>query len=374
MSIGHVDAIVAGAGAIGLSVARALATAGREVLVIESEPVIGTGVSSRNSEVIHAGLYYPPDSLKARLCVAGREKLYRFCAERGVVHRRLGKLVVATRSSQEAKLDSIMTNALACGVRDLRRISGREARELEPQLDCVGAILSPSTGVVDSHGLMLALQGEAQAHGAQFAFNAEIDGGEITKQGVEIEVRDRGGGERFSLEARSFVNAAGLGAPKLARSIRGFPESAVPRSYLARGSYFALTGSSPFSRLVYPVPVEGGLGVHLTLDIAGRARFGPDVEWVEEIDYRVDPRRADAFYAEIRRYWPSLPDESLTLAYAGVRPKISGPGEPAADFRIDGPRQHGVSNFVNLFGVESPGLTACLAIADMVQDMFSDRR
>ena len=374
MSIGHVDAIVAGAGAIGLSVARALATAGREVLVIESEPVIGTGVSSRNSEVIHAGLYYPPDSLKARLCVAGREKLYRFCAERGVVHRRLGKLVVATRSSQEAKLDSIMTNALACGVRDLRRISGREARAMEPQLDCVGAILSPSTGVVDSHGLMLALQGEAQAHGAQFAFNAEIDGGEITKQGVEIEVRDRGGGERFSLEARSFVNAAGLGAPKLARSIRGFPESAVPRSYLARGSYFALTGSSPFSRLVYPVPVEGGLGVHLTLDLAGRARFGPDVEWVEEIDYRVDPRRADAFYAEIRRYWPSLPDDSLTPAYAGVRPKISGPGEPAADFRIDGPRHHGVSNFVNLFGVESPGLTACLAIADMVQDMLSDRR
>ena len=374
MSIGHVDAIVAGAGAIGLSVARALATAGREVLVIESEPVIGTGVSSRNSEVIHAGLYYPPDSLKARLCVAGREKLYRFCAERGVVHRRLGKLVVATRSSQEAKLDSIMTNALACGVRDLRRISGREAGALEPQLECVGAILSPSTGVVDSHGLMLALQGEAQAHGAQFAFNAEIDGGEITKQGVEIEVRDRGGGERFSLEARSFVNAAGLGAPKLARSIRGFPESAVPRSYLARGSYFALTGSSPFSRLVYPVPVEGGLGVHLTLDLAGRARFGPDVEWVEEIDYRVDPRRADAFYAEIRRYWPSLPDDSLTPAYAGVRPKISGPGEPAADFRIDGPRQHGVSDLVNLFGVESPGLTACLAIADMVQDMLSDRR
>lgn len=368
MSIGQVDVIVAGAGVIGLSVARSLCLAGREVLVIESETTIGTGVSSRNSEVIHAGLHYPPASLKARLCVLGREMLYRYCAERGVAHRQLGKFVVATHASQEASLDSIAANALACGVRDLRRIDAQEARGLEPQLDCVSAILSPSTGIVDSHALMLALQGEAQTNGAQFAFNTVIEGGEVTSRGIEVVVRDRASGETFSIRAGSFVNAAGLGASGIARSMRGFPGAFVPRSYLARGTYFALAGPSPFSRLVYPVPVEGGLGVHLTLDLAGRARFGPDVEWLDEIDYTVDPRRADAFYSEIRRYWPFLSDNSLTPAYAGIRPKISGPREPGADFRIDGPLRHGIPGFVNLFGIESPGLTACLAIADVVRE------
>ena len=366
MNLGNVDAIVAGAGVIGLAVARALSLAGREVVVIESEAMIGTGISSRNSEVIHAGLYYAPGSLKARLCVDGCKMLYRYCLEQGVAHRRLGKLVVATESSHQAELDLIMANARSCGVRDLCRLSATEARALEPELDCLGAILSPSTGIVDSHAFMLALQGDAQTHGVQFAFNTEIEGGKITKGGIEIDVRDQASEERFSVVARSFVNAAGLNAPKIACAIRGISGATIPRSYFARGNYFALKKRSPFSRLVYPVPIKGGLGVHLTLDLAGGARFGPDVEWINEVDYHVDPRRADAFYSAIRRYWPNLPDCSLTPAFAGIRPKISGPSEPASDFRIDGPRQHGVTGCVNLFGIESPGLTASLAIADMV--------
>ena len=295
MSFGRVDTIVAGAGVVGLAIARALSLAGREVIVIESEATIGTGISSRNSEVIHAGLYYPPGSLKAQLCVAGREMLYAYCVQRGITHKRVGKLIVATQADQEIKLDSIMTNALACGVRDVTRIDANEARALEPQLQCVGALISPSTGIIDSHALMHSLQGEAQSCGAQFAFKTTIEGGEASKSGITIEVRDYASEERFSLKAERFVNAAGLGAPKIARAIRGFPEIAIPRSYLARGCYFALSGKSPFSRLIYPIPVEGGLGVHLTLDTAGQARFGPDVEWVDEIDYHVDPHRAESF-------------------------------------------------------------------------------
>jgi len=368
MSIGHFDVVVAGAGVIGLSIARALSLSGRGVLVIESEPTIGRGISCRNSEVIHAGLYYPPSSLKAKLCVAGRDLLYRYCAEKGVDCKRLGKLLVATQAEQQDKLDLILANAIACGVRDLRRLDSAQAHALEPNLNCVGALLSPSTGIVDSHALLLALQGDALASGVEFAFNTTIEVGERNQRGIEITARDRMSGDRFSIEAQNFVNAAGLGAIAIARSIEGFPASTIPRPYLARGCYFALSGAPPFSRLVYPVPVEGGLGVHLTLDLSGQARFGPDLEWIDKIDYRVDPRRADAFFSEIRRYWPSLASGSLTPAYAGIRPKISGPGEPAADFCIAGPSEHGVPGIVNLFGIESPGLTSCLAIANLVRD------
>jgi L-2-hydroxyglutarate oxidase LhgO len=368
MASGQVDAIVAGAGVVGIAIARALSLAGKEVYVIESATSIGTGISSRSSEVMHAGLYYPPASLKARLCIAGQRLLYKYCAERAIPHRRLGKLIVATQSDQTATLDHIMSNAIASGVNSLRRIGADDACSLEPELHCAGAILSPDTGIIDSHELMLALRGEAEAHGAQFVCNNLVEGGRISGNGISLDIRDQSNGEITSLETRCFVNAAGLGATKLARAIDGFPSAAIPKFYLAKGSYFSIGGRSPFSRLIYPVPVKGGLGVHLTLDLAGQARFGPDVEWIEEIDYRVEPRRADTFYAEIRRYWPRLADGSLEPAYAGIRPKISGPGEESADFRIDGPVEHGVSGMVNLFGIESPGLTSSLAIADFVRN------
>ncbi|CAN3991688.1 NAD(P)/FAD-dependent oxidoreductase [Methylocystis bryophila] len=360
--------IIAGAGVVGLAAARALGGAGLSVLAIESAAGIGTGISSRNSEVIHAGLYYPPASLKAELCRQGAEMLYRYCEARGVECKRLGKLVVAADPSQEAKLDAIARNARGSGVRDLVALDGAEARQLEPDLRCHCAILSPSTGIIDSHGLMLALQGDAEAQGVSFAFNARIEGGALEKGRVVLHIRDRASGESLSLRAKTFVNAAGLGATAIARAIEGFPSDAVPPFHLARGCYFALPGRAPFRRLIYPIPVAGGLGVHLTLDLAGQARFGPDVEWIEQESYEVDPRRADAFYAEIRRYWPDLAEGALLPAYAGIRPKISGPGEPAADFRIDGPQEHGAASVINLFGIESPGLTASLAIGELVRD------
>lgn len=372
MSGANFDVVIAGAGVVGLAVARALGETGYKVLVTESAPTIGSGVSSRNSEVIHAGLYYPPDSLKARLCQRGAELLYRYCFDRGVGFRRVGKLIVATQPDQEAKLDQIASNALASGVRDLIRLEAAEARKLEPSLACCGAILSPSTGIVDSHGLMLALQGDAEESGATFAFNAKVVGGAVTQSGITLHIRDRASDDVSSLETRAFVNAAGLGATTLSRAIDGFPASMTPPLYLARGCYFTLSGRAPFSRLIYPVPVEGALGVHLTLDLAGQARFGPDIEWIDEIDYNVDPRRAEAFYDEIRRYWPALLDGALLPGYAGIRPKISGRGTPAADFRVDGPGQHGVAGLVNLFGIESPGLTASLALAELVRDRLSE--
>jgi L-2-hydroxyglutarate oxidase LhgO len=362
------DVIIAGAGVVGLAVARAIGGAGLSVLVIEGAARIGQGVSSRSSEVIHAGLYYPPGSCKAVLCRRGADRLYRYCANRGVEARRLGKLVVATDSGQEEKLEAIARNARANGVEDLLRLTEREARALEPDLRCRSALLSPSTGIVDSHGLMLALQGDAEAGGVGFAFNARIEGGALIEGGVVLHIRDRGSAEALSLRAKVFVNAAGLGAVAIARAIEGFPQAAVPPFHLARGCYFALAGPAPFRRLIYPIPVDGGLGVHLTLDLGGQARFGPDVEWVRDESYEVDPRRADAFYAEIRRYWPQLADGALIPAYAGIRPKISGPGEPAADFRIDGPKEHGVAGLINLFGIESPGLTASLAIGELIRD------
>ncbi|OVE48154.1 NAD(P)/FAD-dependent oxidoreductase [Chromobacterium violaceum] len=354
----RVECVVIGAGVVGLAVARALAQAGREVVIVEAEPAMGLHASSRNSEVIHAGLYYPAGSLKARLCVAGRDALYRYCAERAIPHRRLGKLIVASRESQLAKLAALEAQARANRVADIRRLTASEARALEPALDCAAALLSPSTGIVDSHALMLSLLADAEAAGAQLALASPVEGGEVTPDGVALRVAS------MALLAKRVVNAAGLFAPDVARAIAGLRADSIPQARYARGVYFSLQGRAPFSRLVYPLPEAGGLGSHLTLDLAGQARFGPDVEWVDGVDYRVDPARADAFYRAVRAWWPQLPDGALAPGYAGIRAKIAGPGEPDADFVIQGPAVHGAPGLVNLFGIESPGLTSCLAIAD----------
>ena len=360
----QVDTAVIGAGVVGLAVARALAMAGREVVVLEAETAFGTGTSSRNSEVIHAGLYYPTGSLRAQLCVRGKQLLYDYCASHGVAHQRCGKLIVASQADELAALDRLQATAHANGVFDLQRLSVAQAQTLEPALLCVGALLSPSTGIIDSHGLMLALLGDAERHGAMLALCSPVLGGRVVSEGIELDV---GGSAPMTLRARSVVNSAGLHAPALARLLAGLPASSVPQDHLAKGCYFTLTGRAPFSRLVYPAPGQSGhLGVHLTLDLGGQARFGPSFEWVDRSDYTVAAAGADAFYEQVRCYWPGLPDGALQPGYAGLRPKISGPGEPAADFRIDGPALHGVPGLVNLFGIESPGLTASLAIAERV--------
>nr|CAD6429031.1 NAD(P)/FAD-dependent oxidoreductase [Rhizobium sp. Q54] len=360
-----VDCVVVGAGVVGLATARALALAGREVLVLEADNAIGTGTSSRNSEVIHAGIYYPADSLMAKLCVAGKHQLYRYCAERGLPHRNCGKLIVATSPEELEVLPGIAARAAANGVDDLRQISAEEAMDLEPALSATGALLSPSTGIIDSHALMTSLLGDAEDAGALIAFKAPVVAGRAVEAGVEIEV---GGEEPMALRCRLVVNAAGHGAPGLARKIAGMPPEKVPQAYFAKGSYLSMTGRTPFSRLIYPVPVKGGLGIHLTLDLAGRARFGPDVEWVDGLRYEVDPARAESFYRGIRRYYPGLADGSLIPAYSGIRPKIVPPEVASQDFLIQGPQAHGVAGLVNLFGIESPGLTSCLAIGDHVRD------
>lgn len=359
----EVECVVVGAGVIGLAVARALALSGREVLVLEAEGAIGTGTSSRNSEVIHAGIYYQAGSLMARLCVEGRRALYAYCAERGVPHRRCGKLIVATDAAEAGRLDGIRARAAANGVDDLAPLDRAGALALEPALACEAALLSPSTGILDSHAYMLSLRGDAERSGATFAFHSPVASGRVAGDGIALSV---GGAEPLDLRCRLLVNAAGLHAPALARALAGLPPETVPGAWLAKGNYFSLAGRAPFTRLVYPVPVPGGLGTHLTLDLAGQARFGPDVEWVEAIDYAVDPRRGDGFYAAIRRYWPALPDGALVPAYSGIRPKIVPPGAPGQDFAVRGPREHGVPGLVNLFGIESPGLTASLALADHV--------
>lgn len=358
-----IDCVVIGAGVVGLAVARALALEGREVVVLEAADAIGTETSSRNSEVIHAGIYYPAGSLKARFCVEGKHFLYAYCAERGIPHRRCGKMIVATRPGQDAYLDKLRAQAIANGVDDLQLVDGAAARAIEPELACDAALLSPSTGIIDSHSLMLAYQGDAEAHGAMVAFLSPVLGGEVRNDGIDLRV---GGAEPTTLRARLVVNAAGLGAQAVASSIAGIPAARVPPLHYAKGNYFSLAGRSPFSRLVYPVPEPGGLGVHISIDLAGQARFGPDVEWIEDIAYDVDPRRADGFYAEVRRYWPGLRDGALQPAYAGIRPKLGPAGTPAADFVVEGPEDHGVPGLVNLFGIESPGLTASPAIAACV--------
>ena len=361
-----VDCVVVGAGVIGLAVARALAVAGREVLVLEAAEGIGTETSSRNSEVIHSGIYYPAGSLMARFCVAGRRALYDFCRDRGVPHRNCGKLIVATSAEEDGRLAGIKARAEANGVEGMRVLSAAEARALEPNLSCTSALLSPATGIIDSHAYMLALQGEAEAAGAMVVFLSPVIAARAGRGGIAVEV---GGTEPMTLGCRLLVNAAGLHAPALARRIAGMPADRVPTGYYAKGNYFTLAARAPFSRLIYPVPVPGGLGVHLTIDLGGQARFGPDVEWIDTLDYTVDPRRADGFYAAVRRYWPALPDGALQPGYAGIRPKITAPGAPAADFVVQGPQTHGVPGLVNLFGIESPGLTASLALAAHVREV-----
>lgn len=365
-----VAALVIGAGVVGLAVGRALARAGHETVVLERELAIGQGVSSRNSEVIHAGLYYPAGSLKARLCVEGKRLLYAHCESHGVAHRRCGKLVVATHARQLDGLRALAAKAAGNGVDDLRWLSGADARALEPELACEAALLSPSTGIIDSHGLMLSLQGDLEAAGGVVALGSTLerlarapDGGWIATIAAD--------GERFELHAGRVVNAAGLWAARVAAATQDLTPAHRPVAHYSKGCYFALAGRAPFTRLVYPLPQDAWLGVHLTLDLGGQARFGPDAQWLEvddpaAIDYGVDPARADGFYADVRRYWPGLADGALQPAYSGVRPKIHGPGELAPDFRIDGPREHGLAGLVNLLGIESPGLTSALAIANEV--------
>ena len=361
-----VECVVIGAGVIGLAVARRLAQSGREVIVLEAAEGIGTVTSSRNSEVIHAGIYYKAGSLMARMCVAGKHALYRYCSDHGVPHKNCGKLIVATTPQETQKLDSIRAHAQANGVLDMKVLSGVEARALEPALKCDAALLSPSTGIIDSHAYMLALRGDAEDAGAAFAFHTPLIRAKASRGEIEL---DTGGETPMTLACKLLVNAAGLDAPAIARVIDGMPIELIPHAYLAKGNYFSCSRKAPFSRLIYPVPEPGGLGVHLTLDMAGQARFGPDVEWVDHIDYEVDPARAERFYPAIRRYWPTLPDGALMPSYSGMRPKIVPPAVASQDFMIQGPRDHGVDGLVNLFGIESPGLTSSLAIADHVGEL-----
>jgi L-2-hydroxyglutarate oxidase LhgO len=361
-----VECVVIGAGVIGLAIARRLAQAGREVIVLEAAEGIGTVTSSRNSEVIHAGIYYKAGSLMARMCVGGKRALYRYCRDHGVPHRNCGKLIVATTPQESEKLAAIKSHAEANGVDDLQELDGEAARALEPALRCGAALLSPSTGIIDSHAYMLALRGDAEDAGAAFAFHTPVLGARAHDDRIELDV---GGNPPMSLACRLLVNAAGLQAPAVARSIDGMPIELIPPAYLAKGNYFSCSARAPFSHLIYPVPEPGGLGVHLTLDMAGQARFGPDVEWVDRIDYAVDPARAERFYPAIRRYWPSLPDGALMPSYSGMRPKIVPPAVAVQDFLIQGPGIHGVDGLINLFGIESPGLTSSLAIADHVGDL-----
>ncbi len=362
----QVECVVIGAGVVGLAVARALALDGHEVLVLEAASAIGTGISSRNSEVIHAGIYYAAGSLKAQLCVQGKRMLYDYCAERGINHRRCGKLLVATAPEQLPQLQAIVQRAARNGVDDLQYMSAAQAKQLEPALVCQGALYSPSTGIVDSHALMLALQGDVENAAGMVVLNSPLQLAQCSPSGIRLTMADG-----TALRASIVVNAAGLQAPALAARFEGLQPGHVPTAYFAKGNYFTLSGRAPFSHLIYPVPQAGGLGVHLTLDLGGQAKFGPDVQWVgDPDDLSVDPQRGDAFYAEVRKYWPALPDGALVAGYAGIRPKIHAPGEDARDFLIQGPAEHGVPGLVNLFGIESPGLTSALAIGDYVLDLL----
>src|SRR5215468_2871573 len=360
----RVDCVVVGAGVIGLAIARRLAEAGREVIVLEAAEGIGTVTSSRNSEVIHAGIYYKAGSLMARMCVAGKKALYAYCADHGIPHRNCGKLIVATTPGETEKLQSIRAHAEANGVDDMQLLTGEAARSLEGALNCDAALLSPSTGIIDSHAYMLALRGEAEDAGAALAFHTPLLRATVHASEIMIET---GGAAPMTLACSLLVNAAGLDAPHVARNIDGMPDALIPKPYLAKGNYFSCSAKAPFSHLIYPVPEPGGLGVHLTLDMAGQARFGPDVEWVDSIDYAVDPVRAERFYPAIRKYWPTLPDGALMPSYSGMRPKIVPPQVAVQDFMIQGPREHGVAGLINLFGIESPGLTSSLALADYVE-------
>lgn len=363
----QVETVVIGAGVIGLAIARSLALSGREVIVLERESAFGSITSARNSEVIHAGIYYDANSLKARLCVQGRKMLYDFCKDRGVGHKRCGKLIVACEDSENPTLADIAGKARRNGVDDLQELSAADARAMEPNLSATAALLSPSTGIVDSHGLMLALLGEAEANGAMLALNTPVERLAFAPAGFDVHT---GGDEPMTLRAKEVVNAAGLNANDLARTLDGLPEAMAPPLWLAKGNYYQLSVKAPFERLIYPAPAPGGLGIHITLDLQGRARFGPDVEWVTEKDYSVDPARSDSFYAAIRRYWPELPDGSLTPDYAGIRPKLSQAGKHAADFLFSSAADHGLSGYLGLYGIESPGLTSSLAIAEHARELL----
>jgi L-2-hydroxyglutarate oxidase LhgO len=366
LTVEWVDCVVVGAGVVGLAVARALALAGREVIILEAADGIGTETSSRNSEVIHAGIYYPAGSFMARFCVAGRRALYAYCAEKGVPHANCGKLIVATNAEEDAMLAGIKRRAEVNGVEGMRVLSATEAIALEPNLSCTSALLSPVTGIIDSHAFMLALEGDAENAGAVPVFLSPVTGGRVVQGGAEIDI---GGADPMTLRCRLLVNATGLHAPRFASRIIGMPSDRIPGAYYAKGNYFTLSGRSPFTRLIYPVPVPGGLGVHLTIDLGGQARFGPDVQWIDTIDYTVDAARADSFYAAVRKYWPALKDGALQPGYSGIRPKIVPRGAPAQDFVVQGPQTHGVPGLINLFGIESPGLTAALALADHVVEV-----
>lgn len=363
------DVVVIGAGAVGLAVAAEFARSGYDVIVLEAADGIGTGTSSRNSEVIHGGMYYPTGSLRHRMCVTGRRKLYAYLEARGVPHMKRGKLIVATSEKEAANIEGIHASGLANGVEGLEMVSGATARAWEPNLSCNAALWSPETGVVDSHSYMLALQGEIEDHGGLIAFETPVVRIERMSVGFKVST---GGAEPSAILCRRVVNSAGLGAHGVLRTIEGFPAEHIPKFVLAKGNYFGCSGKQAFTRLIYPAPVDGGLGVHVTMDLAGRMKFGPDVEWLStndpsQVDYTVDPKRSESFYAAIRRYWPGLPDGAITPDYSGCRPKLSGPGEPAADFRIDGPELHGIAGLLNLLGIESPGLTSSLAIAEEVR-------
>ena len=356
--------LVVGAGVVGLAMARAAALEGHEVIVAEATRGIGNGVSSRNSEVIHGGMYYPTGSLRAYHCPRGRRMLYQFCASHGVPHRKCGKLIVATEDAEVGKMEAILKQGIANGVENFELIDGVAARAMEPALNCVAALRSPETGIIDSHQFMTALRGDLEDHGGMIAFNTRIERISHNQAGWMVHYS---GGESGELAVDAVINSAGLGAQPLAQRTETYPQERVPRLVMARGNYFGYAGRPVFSRLIYPAPrIDGGLGTHVTLDLAGRMRFGPDVEWIEEENYDVNPARAQSFYASIRRYWPGLPDNSLQPDYAGIRPKLTGPGEPAADFMIEGPKQHGLPGLIHLFGIESPGLTSALSLADEV--------
>lgn len=365
----EVECIVVGAGVIGLACAGAIARSGKEVLVLEAESAIGTQTSSRNSEVIHAGIYYQPGSLKAELCRRGKHQLYAFAKERGIPFRNTGKLVVAVSQAQVGKLEALKRNAAANNVTDLELLCQSQVSILEPAVKCEAALLSPSTGIVDSHAFMLALSGELEAHGGMIVLNTGVMACEVQDHGIVVTI---GNEDETQLRARHLVNCAGLMAPTVARTMRGIDGRSIPRSRYAIGHYYRLSGHSPCQRLVYPLPEPGGLGIHLTVDLGGQARFGPDVRWIDKIDYSFDDSRFDEFVSAIRTYLPDLPSDQLSSDYTGIRPKIAAAGQPSADFCIDGEDVHGARGVVNLYGIESPGLTASLAIGDYVANMIGN--
>lgn len=357
------DAVVVGAGAVGLACGYALSRRGLSVAVLEAQPIIGEGVSARNSEVIHGGLYYPTGSLKARLCVEGRRRLYAFLDAHNVASDRCGKLVVASTAEEAERLDGILAQAKINGVEGMARLTRAQALRLEPELHCLEALISPESGVFDSHGYMLALRGEIEAAGGAVAVATPFEGAQARPGGWMVRT---GGADPAQVSARILVTAPGLSAQAVAATIEGFPEAEIPKGHFGKGVYFRLTGKAPFQRLIYPPPIPGALGTHYRRDLGGQGVFGPDLQFVATLDYTVDPTRAEEFYAYVRRFWPGLPEGSLSPDYAGIRPKLHGPGEPQPDFRIDGPEVHGLDGLVALFGIESPGLTSSLAIGETV--------